>query len=198
MLGMLLLLRPRCNFRWTASIIPFLTLPMTFQLCRDRSRLPTRLATAVHLHMQVAGQGRGLVAARDLEYGETIFSEQPYLCIPALSKRKQLCCHCLKVLPNSQMRQDPNQPRPVYRTRSGTFCSQSCLAAAQGSYYALESQVDMTRLHQYCEAHGERFPLLAARWGCWTAAAGAHCLHAQPQRHTSCWLSFYDGVWELR
>lgn len=109
--------------------------------------------------MQVAGQGRGLVATRDLEYGEALFSEQPCLCIPASSKRKQVCYHCLKVLPQGQA--DAGQA--AVHTRSGLFCSQSCLAAAQDSYFALESQVNLTQLERYCEAHGERFPLMAAR-----------------------------------
>ena len=55
-------------------------------------------------------------------------------------------------------------------TRGGAFCSQSCLAAANASYYQLESQINLGQLEQYCEAHGERFPLLAARWGLGWAA----------------------------
>lgn len=110
--------------------------------------------------MQVAGQGRGMVAIRDLEYGEVLFTEQPYLCVPAISKRKQVCYHCLKVLQHSQQAEGS---QAAVHTRSGAFCSQACLAAAQASYFTLEAQVNTTKLDQYCEAHGERFPLLAAR-----------------------------------
>ena len=124
------------------------------------------LQTVLHTHpqpglfpvVQVAGQGRGLVATRDLEYGEVLFSERPYLCVPALSKRKQVCYHCLKVLQTGHA--DGNQ---TLHTRSGAFCSQGCLSAAQGSYFILESQVNLSQLEQYCEASNERFPLLAAR-----------------------------------
>lgn len=105
-----------------------------------------------------------MFAARDLEYGETLFSEQPYLCIPALSKRKQVCYHCLKVLSQDKHTdtRDPMQAAAVL-TRGGAFCSQSCLAAANASYYQLESQINLGQLEQYCQVHGERFPLLAAR-----------------------------------
>lgn len=101
-----------------------------------------------------------MFATRELEYGETLFTEQPYVCIPAHSKRKQLCYHCLKVLPQQQ--QDTNQP--AMHINSKDFCSQSCLAAARDSYFTLESQVNLKQLERYCELHGERFPLLAARW----------------------------------
>lgn len=115
---------------------------------------------------QVAGQGRGLFAARDLEYGEVLFSEQPYLCAPALSKRKQVCYHCLKVLGKGQAGEGlPTRAAAAQGGRgSRAFCSDSCLSAAQHSYYQLESQLNLGQLEQYCEAHGERFPLLAARW----------------------------------
>lgn len=120
--------------------------------------------------MQIAGAGRGLVATRDLEYGEILFTEQPYLCVPALSKRKQVCYHCLKVLQQTGGQQQQQQPGAAQQTttttvhtRGGAFCSQACLAAAQASYYILESQVNLSHLDQYCEASNERFPLLAAR-----------------------------------
>lgn len=128
----------------------------------------TRTTSCLHntlccpCHPQVAGQGRGLFAARDLEYGEILFSEQPYLCSPALSKRKQVCYHCLKVL--GQADGLASRTAVTQGARGKAFCSESCLSAAQHSYYQLESQLNLGQLEQYCEAHGERFPLLAARW----------------------------------
>lgn len=56
-----------------------------------------------------------------------------------------------------------SQPAAV-RTRSHSFCSTDCLSAAQNSYYSLEAQLPrLQQLDQYCSAHGERFPLMAAR-----------------------------------
>lgn len=46
------------------------------------------------------------------------------------------------------------------------FCSSSCLEAAQGSYLAVEQGCDFANLHKYCEAMGERFPLLLMRLAC--------------------------------
>lgn len=108
---------------------------------------------AVHV-AQLPGQGRGLVARRDVEQGERLFAEQPFLCVPVASKRRLGVCYgCLKVL----------QQQEQQLTRSHAFCSAACLAAARSSFYTLESSADLSAFTQYCDAHGERFPLLAAR-----------------------------------
>lgn len=99
-----------------------------------------------------------------------LFREQPYLVTPALSKRKQLCHHCLKVLPTP-----PGQA--AVQAGSHSFCSQTCLAVARASYFLLESQVNLSYLEGYCEAHAERFPLMAARWArmlCWCQWEAGH------------------------
>jgi hypothetical protein len=103
---------------------------------------------------QAAGAGRGLFASRDLSYGEVLWREAPYLCVPSFSTRQQVCFNCLRPLPHQ-------------RSRSGggrhAFCSPECRAAADGSFFTLEAQLDLARLDTYCEARNERFPLLAAR-----------------------------------
>ena len=46
------------------------------------------------------------------------------------------------------------------------FCSSSCLEAAESSYLAVEQGCDFANLHKYCQATGERFPLLLMRLAC--------------------------------
>ena len=136
------------------------------------------------MHLQIAGSGRGLVAKKDIHYGTQIHTEAPMLCYPSaafIDKVKlcpelcrtagliwrpaghhhacvQVCYHCMQMLPHNSTTK--------LHSSAQQFCSSSCLQAAQSSYLAVEQGCHFANLHKYCEAVGERFPLLLMRLAC--------------------------------
>lgn len=80
--------------------------------------------------------------------------------------RPQVCYHCLRPLHWGSHLQLPGAAAGSRHS----FCSAQCLAAAAGSYLAVERSGDWTALERHCASHGERFPLMAARLACMRAS----------------------------
>eukprot|EP00882_Tetradesmus_deserticola_P025864 GHRQ01028444.1.p1 GENE.GHRQ01028444.1~~GHRQ01028444.1.p1 ORF type:complete len:152 (+),score=67.69 GHRQ01028444.1:733-1188(+) len=127
------------------------------QLSGLPSTVLEQLAVAPFAVEKFKDAGRGLVAARDIQYGEVLLTEQPFVCCPSLSNRKKVCYHCLKVLPTPQQ-QAAGAAEPPLSSRSHSFCSSSCLSTAQAAYYSLECQLSLEQLERHCEAYGEVWP----------------------------------------
>ncbi|KAK9813318.1 hypothetical protein WJX72_012436 [[Myrmecia] bisecta] len=101
--------------------------------------------------MQIPGAGRGLVAKADIAQGMRVHSESPLVCHPVPANVQKVCFHCLHVL-------------PAATTASAfPFCSPACQSEAQQAYLPALQGGHFQDLQDYCERHGERFPLLALR-----------------------------------
>lgn len=152
-----------------------------------------QLAVAPFAVQKFNDAGRGLVAARDIQYGEVLLTEQPYVCCPSLSNRRKVCYHCLKVLPTPQQQAAGAAEMPI-SSRSHMFCSSSCLSSAQASYFTLESQLSLEQLERHCQAYGERFPLIAARLALMIAQDGMTAAAQQQQQGSDSQLHPEAGV----
>jgi hypothetical protein len=105
--------------------------------------------------MQLPASGRGIIAAQDIPQGTIVHQESPMLCTPpAAPGNATMCAACL---------------RPVNCRQCGShiaFCSSECEDVARQDWFDIEESCDFAALREYCAAHGEKFPLLAARLAC--------------------------------
>jgi hypothetical protein len=101
-----------------------------------------------------------LIATEPLEYGQRLFHEDPFLCCPSPLHRKTLCHHCLRPLHTGAAKAQH------LHTGEQSFCSEQCQSLACQEYAAIQSKLDLSDLHAYCNLYGEKFPLLAARLAC--------------------------------
>jgi hypothetical protein len=58
--------------------------------CRPWRSHQTHPLLSVSPGLQFKDAGRGLVATKDIQYGEVLLTEQPYVCCPSLSNRKKV------------------------------------------------------------------------------------------------------------
>eukprot|EP00873_Tetraselmis_striata_P003751 jgi/Tetstr1/424015/TSEL_014626.t1 len=160
--------RPRARQRaaYCSAAAPFDGL-----LDAETASLPLRVA-------KVPDAGNGVLASRDIRYGERILVERPRLLYPAADRLHSVCYTCLKHLPASA---------PV--TSAGhAFCGQPCAAAAEDSFLAVEAAADLEPLAEHCAGTGERFPLLAARLACEVIQHDAAGPAAKTQDAPDSWL----------
>lgn len=132
------------------------------------SSIPIAIVSALTDHVSKvaidkrADIGRALVAAGNLDYGSTIFSERPIVCYPNPKHSETVCFNCLKVLLSTSAL--------IRSSLSGRrFCSEACCSQAERLYHhaeALAASSDDCSLRAFeasCDSEGERFPLMVAR-----------------------------------
>eukprot|EP00192_Tetraselmis_astigmatica_P011118 CAMPEP_0117654088 /NCGR_PEP_ID=MMETSP0804-20121206/3553_1 /TAXON_ID=1074897 /ORGANISM="Tetraselmis astigmatica, Strain CCMP880" /LENGTH=356 /DNA_ID=CAMNT_0005460337 /DNA_START=146 /DNA_END=1216 /DNA_ORIENTATION=- len=142
------------------------------------------ITSSLPLHVaKVPGAGNGMLAKRDIRYGEELLTAKPMLTYPSAAKLHMVCYLCLKHL-------GPGPP-PVQQS-GHSFCSRQCADTALHSFLAVEASTDMSGLHQHCEHTSERFPLLAARLACQIisqAAEGSNSGGMSSAEAPDAWLS---------